>query len=395
MVSLTGSWVQMAAQSWLIYRLSGSATALGLATFVGLGPILLFAPLGGLVADRVETRRLLLVTQTLATVLALAMGWLTLSGRIRLWEVLVIAFQLGLVNAFDNPGRQVLVGESVPKDDLVNAITCISTLVNAARVLGPSIAGLLIVGGGEGWCFIFNGVSYLTVIAALLRMGPGPHKGSVAAPGSIRGQIFRGFSCAGGCRPIRNLMLLLGWLSLFATVQSVLLPIFAGRILHGGPRCLGLLMAASGVGALVGGLALGQSRQRDRLPAWAAGATMLFGACLIGFAASRSLPVSILFLLPAGLSFVVATSSINSNIQMLVADEFRGRIMALYTLSFLGMVPLGGLLTGCLERWMAPQTIVLFAGAGVLLGGLGFALDLWRSRVSCFAAPWPPAAFQK
>ncbi|HWQ09033.1 MAG TPA: MFS transporter, partial [Holophaga sp.] len=255
MVSLVGTWMQMIAQSWLIYRLTGSATALGLATFFGQVPLLVLAPFGGLVADRVESKRLLLTTQAVSMLLAAALGTLTLLHWVQLWHVVLAAFLLGTVNAFDNPGRQVFVAEAVPAPDLMNGIALNSSMVNSARILGPSVAGVLVSLLGEGWCFILNAVGYLAVIAALAMMSrrPKAHHPGTASP---LAQLKEGLAFAGRCLPIRRLLFILGLLSLMGTTYSVLMPIFADRILHGGPKALGLLMGTSGVGALAGAITL-------------------------------------------------------------------------------------------------------------------------------------------
>jgi MFS family permease len=375
-VSLVGTWMQMVAQGWLIYRLTGSAAVLGLATCLGQLPLLLLAPVGGLLVDRIPARRLLLATQTLAMLLATGLGLLTLAHRVQLWQVLAAAFALGLVNAFDNPGRQVFVWQAVPREDLLNAVALNASVLNGARILGPALAAILVALAGEGWCFLLNGASYLAVIGALgcLRSRPRPVRDPAA--GSSLGQLRAGFAFAGRTLPIRNLLLILGCLSLAGTSYVALMPVFAGRVLHGGPGAMGLLMGASGVGALAGSLALVLRKQSGGLSGWVAGAAVLFGAGLLGFACSRSLLLSALLLVPVGCAFMVATASINTFIQMMVPDRFRGRVMALYTVMFLGMVPVGGLLVGGLARCLGPAGTVALAGAGALLAGAVFALSL-------------------
>lgn len=379
MISLVGTWMQMVAQSWLIYRLTGSATALGLATFFGQVPLLVLAPFGGLVADRIETKRLLLATQTAAMLLAAALGALTLFHWVRLWHVILAACLLGMVNAFDNPGRQVFVAEAVPEPDLMNGIALNSSMVNSARILGPSVAGVLVGLLGEGWCFMLNAVSYLAVIASLTRMSRRP---KIRHPGasSPLGQLKEGFAFAARCLPIQRLLGLLGLLSLLGTTYSVLMPIFADRILHGGPKALGLLMGTSGVGALAGAITLAMRKHSRGLSSWVAAASLLFGGSLVAFACSRSLVLSALLLVPVGYGFMVQMAATNTLIQMMVPNAFRGRIMSIYTVMFLGMAPLGGLLVGGLSRFLSPGATVAVAGIGCLLGGLAFILGLPRWR---------------
>lgn len=285
-VSLVGSWMQMVAQGWLVWKLTASPAALGLATGLGQLP-LLCAPLAGLLVDRIPTRRLLLATQTLALLLAAGLGLLALAHQVRFGHVLAAAFCLGLINAFDHPGRQVLVAETVPREDLLHAVALNATLVNGARVLGPALAAVLVTVAGEGWCFLLNAASYLAVIAALLaqRSRPRPERGAL---GSAWSRLRDGFAYAGQARSIRSALLLLGCLSLAGTSYVALMPVFAGRILHGGPGALGLLMGASGAGALAGALALTWRGASDALPSCLACAAALLGrACWASPAAAR------------------------------------------------------------------------------------------------------------
>lgn len=378
-VSLVGTWMQMIAQTWLIYRLTGSAAALGLITFIGQVPMLVLAPAGGLLADRVPTRRLLLVTQTIAMLLALALGLLTLAHRVQLWHVVASAFLLGAVNAADNPGRQVFAAEAVPREDLMNAIGLNSSMVNTARVLGPAAAGLLVAWLGEGWCFMLNAASFLAVLAALVRMAPMPRPHAEPG-GSALKQIGEGFAFAAGCLPIRRLLLLLGLCSLLGTVYSVLLPIFADQILHGGAMSLGLLGGAGGLGSLAGAVTLALRRKHDSLVSWITGSAFLFGAAQLAFAYSRHLALSALLLVPVGYAFMVVMTSTNTQIQMTVPPAFRGRVMSLHMVMFLGMMPLGGLLVTFLSRFLTPAATVAVAGFGCLAGATVFAFGLpaWR-----------------
>lgn len=390
MISLVGTWMQMIAQSWLIYRLTGSATALGLATFFGQVPLLVLAPFGGLVADRIESKRLLLTTQTISMLLSAVLGTLTLLHLVHLWHVVLAAFLLGTVNAFDNPGRQVFVAEAVPAPDLMNGIALNSSMVNSARILGPSVAGVLVSFLGEGWCFILNAVSYLAVIAALAMMSrrPKTHHPGTASP---LAQLKEGFAFAGSCLPIRRLLGILGLLSLMGTTYSVLMPIFADRILHGGPKALGLLMGTSGVGALAGAVSLAVRKHPKGLSSWVAGSSLLFGGSLLAFCFSRSLALSALLLVPVGYGFMVLMASTNTLLQMMVPDAFRGRVMSIHTVMFLGMAPLGGLLISGLSSFLSPAATVAVGGIGSLLGGLAFTAGLptWRQEARKLLAANP------
>ena len=251
LISLIGTWMQGVAQSWLVYRLTGSSVLLGLVGFVGQIPVLLLSPLGGSLADSRSRHRIIIGTQTVAMLLAFVLAGLTLAGRVQLWHIFALAALLGIVNAFDIPARQSFLVQLVGRDDLMNAIALNSSMFNAARILGPAIAGVLVAAIGEGWCFFSNGVSYLAVLAGLLLMHPKPQPNRPEGETPL-GRIVEGFAFVARTAPIRAILLLLGLVSLAGMPYSVLMPIFADRILHAGARGLGILMGASGVGALIG-----------------------------------------------------------------------------------------------------------------------------------------------
>ena len=381
MVSLIGTWMQMIALSWLVYRLTGKAAMLGLMSFCNLIPVFLLAAVGGLVADRVPSRRLLLTTQTVAMTLALALALLTLTGHVRMRHLFVCALLLGTTNAFDNPGRQVFVARTVPRTDLMNAVALNSSMVTGARVAGPALAGVLVAAVGEGWCFFLNAVSYIAVIAGLLAMRLPPE--APAAPQGSQSQLGRlleGFRLVRRARPIRSLLLLLGLLSLLGTPYHVLLPIFAGEVFHGSAKVFGLLSSTSGLGALAGAITLAMRPHFHGLGRWIAATALLFGLALLGFAGSRALALSMPLLFLAGFAYMVEMAATNTLIQMMVPDAFRGRVMAIYTMMFLGMAPLGGLMGGLLaHRLGAPLTVAL-GGAACLACGGAFTLHYRRWR---------------
>lgn len=365
--------MQSVAQAWLIYRLTGSSVLLGLVSFSGQIPVFLLASFGGAFADRFERRPILVATQTAMMLLSFVLAALTLSGRVAVWHIFVLASLSGVVNAFDIPARQSFVVDMVGKEDLVNAIALNSSMFNGARLIGPAVAGLLISAVGEGWCFLANAVSYTAVIAGLLAM-----KVSVArrqrAVGSALEKIREGFVFVGRAGPVRALMLLLGLVSLTGMPYAVLMPIFADRILQGGPSGLGMLMGASGLGALLGAVALATRKGIQGLGRWVAFASAGFGAGLILFSLSRSFWLSALLLVPAGFSMMVQMASSNTLIQSMVPDELRGRVMAVYSMMFMGMAPLGALLAGTLAgRLGAPLTVAL--GGGACIVGAAF---FWR-----------------
>ncbi len=336
MISLVGTWMQTVAQAWLIYRLTGSAALLGLIGFAGQIPVFALAPLGGVIADRVNRHRILIATQGSMMVLALALAALTLTGVVQVWQIFALATMLGLANAFDIPARQAFVAELVPRDDLVNAIGLNSSMVNGARAVGPAVAGLVVAAVGEGYCFLLNGLSYVAVLIALLRMDVDPPRRTTAAI-SAWASVVEGFAFAWHTTPIRALLLLLGLVSLMGMPYSVLMPIFADRILLGGPDAYGILMSSAGVGALCGAATLTMRKSVRGLGRWVAVSSGGFGVCLIAFSLSRNLWMSTALLVPAGFFMMMEMASSNTLIQSMVPDRLRGRVMAVYSMMFMGM----------------------------------------------------------
>ena len=375
LISLTGTWMQTVAQSWLVYRLTGSAVLLGFVGFSSQIPVFLLAPVGGSAADRYNRRRILVVTQTAAMLLAFILAALTLSGRVQVWHVFVLAAFLGVVNAFDLPTRQAFVVDMVGREDLINAIALNSTMFNGARMIGPAVAGLLIDTIGEGWCFLANGVSYLAVIAGLLMMSM-TVRTRVPLPGSALASIIEGFRYVKRTGPIRALLLLLGLVSLVGMPYTVLMPLFADQILHGGPRGLGILMSAIGVGALVGALTLASKRGIHGLGHWVAFSATGFGVSLILFSLSHSFWLSAALLLPVGFSVMVEMASSNTLIQSLVPDSLRGRVMAVYSMMFMGMAPFGSLLAGTLAQHLGAPVTVALGGIVCIVGAAVFGLHV-------------------
>jgi MFS family permease len=380
-ISLIGTWMQTVAQSWLVYRLTGSAALLGLVGFSSQIPVFLLAPLGGSAADRYSRRDIVVATQTSAMLLAFVLAGLTLAGWVQVWHVFVLAALLGVVNAFDISARQAFVVEMVGREDLINAIALNSTIFNSARMIGPAVAGLLVEAIGEGWCFFANAVSYVAVIAGLLLMRI-TARTRVPLPGSALDSIIEGFRYVKRTQPVRALLLLLGLVSLVGMPYTVLMPIFADRILHGGPRGLGILMSAIGVGALAGALTLAAKKGIHGLGHWVALSATGFGFSLILFSLSRSFWLSAALLLPVGFSVMVEMASSNTLIQSLVPDALRGRVMAVYSMMFMGMAPFGSLLAGTLAQQLhAPGTVAL-GGIVCMAGALVFAVYLpaWRQE---------------
>jgi MFS family permease len=362
-ISLIGTWMQNIAQAWLVYRITGSSILLGAIGFSSQIPVFLLSPAGGLVADRYPRGRVVIATQTASMVLALALAALTLSNTVQIWHVFVLSALLGVVNAFDIPARQSFIVEMVARVDLMNAIALNSSMFNASRVLGPAIAGILVANIGEGWCFFANGVSYIAVIVGLFLMRVEPRE--VEAPtGGTLAHVIEGFRFAIDSEAVRALLLLLGVVSLTGMPYTVLMPVFADRILHGGAAGLGWLMGAAGVGALAGALLLASRETLKGLSRWVAIAATAFGAALVLFSFSRNLHLSEILLVPIGFAMMIEMGSSNTLIQSMVPDRLRGRVMSVYSMMFMGMAPIGSLLAGAAaDRFGATWTV---AGGGIV-----------------------------
>ncbi len=383
LISLIGTWMQTVAQSWLIYRLTGSTILLGLVGFASQFPVFLFAPLGGAVADRYPRHRLLVLTQSLAMILATVLALLTLMGVIKVSEIFVLATLLGIVNAFDIPTRQSFIVEIVGRDDLSNAIALNSSMFNGARIIGPAIAGIMVAAVGEGWCFLINALSFIAVITGLLMMRL-THPPAAPHTGSMLNHIREGLDFVRGHAAIRYLLMLLGIVSITGMPYVVLMPIFADRILHGGASGLGLLMSASGVGALLGALTLAARRNVHGLSRWAPIAALGFGISLILFSSSRHFWLSAALLIPAGFSMMVQMATSNTLLQMMTPDAYRGRVMSLYSMMFMGMAPIGAMFAGTLAGHIGAPLTVMLGGVLSILAGLWFGR---RLRGLSFAAP--------
>jgi MFS family permease len=376
-VSLIGTWMTRIATSWLVYRLTNSALLLGVVGFVGQIPSFLLAPVAGVLVDRWNRRRLLVATQVMAMAQSLVMAVLTLTGVVRIWHIIALSAFQGVVNAFDMPARQAFVVEMVDRpDDLSNAIALNSSMVNAARLLGPSLGGVIIALVGEGWCFMLDGLSYIAVIASLLLMTiPG------AVPAWVEGenlfsQIREGWNYIVGFRPIRNMLLLLALVSLVGMPYTVLMPVFADEILGGGPYTLGWLMAASGVGALMGALFLAARRTVLGLGKFIPAMAGTFGAGLIAFSFSRSLWLSLLLMVVTGLGFMAQMAISNTLLQTIVDEDKRGRVMSFFSAASMGTTPFGSLLAGAMAARIGAPYTLLISGVCCIAGALWFARTL-------------------
>ncbi len=376
-VSLVGTWITTTATSWLVYRLTGSPFLLGVVGFSGQFPAFVLGPFAGLFVDRWNRHRLLVATQTVSMLQSFALAALTLSGRITVPSIIGLSIVQGLVNAFDMPGRQAFLITMIEnKADLGNAIALNSSMVNVARLLGPSIAGVIIAASSEGWCFLLDGFSYCTVIAALLAMRIPPPAARTGPRPRALDQLKEGFVYAFGFAPIRRIITLLAVISLMGVPVSVLMPIFARTVLGGGPHTLGFLLSSVGCGALAGALWLASRRSVLGLGRVIPIATTLFGTGLIAFSFSRLLGLSMACLVVAGFGLMVQMASSNTVIQTIVDDEKRGRVMSFYMMAFLGTAPFGSLLGGALSaRIGAPHTLAM-GGLCCVAGAAWFASGL-------------------
>ncbi|MGB6973583.1 MAG: MFS transporter [Terracidiphilus sp.] len=371
-ISLIGTWMTRLATSWLVYRLTHSALLLGAVGFAGQFPAFLLAPLAGVLVDRVDRRKVLLWTQALAMVQSLALAWLTLTHRITIPEIFALSIFQGVINAFDMPGRQSFMIQMVEeRADLSNAIAINSSMVNAARLVGPSLAGLLIAATNEGWCFFADGVSYIAVLISLFMMRL-PAFAPQRAAASMLSQLHDGWAYVSRFLPVRSILLLFAILSLMGWPFMILMPIFAARVLHGGANTLGFLMGAVGVGSLISALSLVVRRSVRGLTKMIPIAAVCFGVGLILFGLSHSFWISMLLMLLTGFGMMQGLVASNTIIQTLVDDTMRGRVMSYYTMAFVGMAPFGSLLAGALAHTIgAPRTVIL-CGFACILGALWF-----------------------
>jgi len=375
-LSLIGTWMTRLATSWLVYRLTGSALLLGVVGFSGQILTFLLAPFAGVWVERMNRRKLLVWTQTLAGLQSLTLAVLTLLRIIHISDIIVLAALQGLINAFDMPGRQAFLIQMVDdKQDLGNAIAINSSIVNLARLIGPALAGLVIAWVGEGYCFLIDGISYGAVILSLLMMRVRP-SGVVRPATSMLVQMKEGWSYVSTFKPIRTILLLFALSSLMGMPFMVLLPVFAGGVLHGGAHTLGFLTGASGVGALVSAISLAVRKSVRGLTTMIQIASAMFGAGLILFGLSHVLWLSLLLLTVVGFGMMQGMAASNTVIQTLVPEDKRARVMSYYTMAFVGMAPFGSLIAGALaHHFGAPHTLI-FTGSMCVLGSIWFTAQL-------------------
>jgi MFS family permease len=384
--SLTGTWMQWVTQMWLIFKLTDSAFMIGCLSFASNTPIFLLAPLGGAIADRLPRRSILLTTQTIAMVLALALALLTLKGDLRAWHLLVFALLFGINNAFDIPTHQAFVADLVERGDLMNAIALNSFIINITRIVGPALAGLLLSGFGAGWCFLFNSVSFVPALAAILLMTSLPRRQQKQTQSPFR-DIAEGLAHTRDHPFVRYVLLLIGLLGLVGMSYTVLLPVQAEQVLGAGPKGFGSLVGATGAGALLAVIIFARYRNVPRLAQWIFSAALVFGVGMVLLSLSSSFWFSLILVFVLGFSQVVQLDAANKLLQVTVPAEMRGRIMSLYILVMMGMTPTGALLAGGLARRFGLSSTLLCLGLFYLLCGLLLGLRLlaandFRSQLS-------------
>jgi MFS family permease len=382
-VSLIGTWITRVATSWLVYRLTGSVLLLGVVGFCGQIPTLLLAPFTGVLVDRMDRHRILVVTQILSMLQSFALAGLVFTDQITVPWILALQIAQGIINAFDTPARQAFVVEMVEdRADLPNAIALNSSMVNVSRIIGPSIGGIVIAAVGEGWCFFADGVSYIAVIVSLLLMNV-VRKAKAQRETNVMQELGTGFKYVSRFTPVRSSLTLLSLVSILGMPYTVLMPAIAMKLLHGGAHTLGFLMTASGVGALGGAFYLASRRSVLGLGKVMVYSTACFGAGLIAFSFSRVLWLSLAILPLVGGGMMVTMAATNTIIQTIVEEHLRGRVMAFYTMAFLGTAPIGSLIAGVVADRIGPTQTITIGGVGCLLaaGWFGSRLPVLREMV--------------
>jgi MFS family permease len=379
LISLVGTWMQTVAQSWLVYRLTGSSALLGLVGFSSQIPVFLFSPLGGVAADRYNRHRLIIITQTLSMLLAFILATLTLSGSIRVWHIFILASALGIINAFDIPARQSFFQEMVGRTDLINAIALNSSMYNSARIVGPAVAGILVAWIGEGWCFFANGVSYIAVIVGLLMMRVTPRT-IHQFTGSAWQHVIEGAEFVSSARPIRALLTLVAVVSFAGLQYTILMPIFADRIFHSGAHGMGILLGINGAGALSGALVLAARQGLKGLSRWVAIAALVFVGGIVAFAFASQFWIAAVFLYVVGFATMIQFGSTNTLIQMMSPDRLRGRAISAYSMMNNGMTPIGSMAAGFVAERIGVRMTIAAGGVICLIAVAAYASKLSEIR---------------
>ena len=379
-VSLIGTWMQQMALSWLIYRLTNSAYMLGVVGFASQAPTFLITPFGGIIADRVNRKKLVLCTQTLAMIQATALAWLSFSENPQIWHLIGLGAIMGLINAIDLPTRQTFLVDMLgSREELPNAIAVNSSIVTLTRLIGPALAGIFIAWAGERMCFVANAISYVAVIVALIFV-KAKQKEFVGVRPNAMLQLKEGFIYAFSFGPIRVLLCMIALVSLFCMPYSVLMTAFAKDVFHGDATTLGILTTGSGVGSLIGAIYLSSRKGVLGLGRWIVISCLMFGAGLLGFGLSHSLYVALPLLAIAGFGSMILMAATNTILQTLVDEDKRGRVMSIYTMCFMGLAPFGSVAAGWLSTRIGLGETVVASGIIAIIIGLGFASKLRKIR---------------
>jgi MFS family permease len=379
-ISLIGTWMQRIAMPWMVYHMTGSTLLLGVVSFAGQIPSFLLSPLAGVLTDRVSRYKVLVVSQILSMIQAFVLAGLTLTGVIQIWQIVVLSVSLGCINAFDVPARHSFVIDMLEKkEDLGNAIALNSLMFNGARLIGPSIAGIILASAGEGVCFLLNAVSFIFVVASLLMMKLKNREVKIHNSIIIR-DLREGLRYTFGFPPIKHLIYLLGTVSLMGMSYSVLMPVFAKEILHGGSHTYGFLMGAAGFGALLGALFLASRKTVLMLGRIVPSAALLFGSGLIILSLSRTFALSLVLMVFIGLGMMMQAASSNTILQTITDDDKRGRVMSFYTMAVMGTAPFGSLLAGALAKVIGAPWTMFAGGVATIIGALFFLRKLPELR---------------
>jgi MFS family permease len=379
-VSLIGTWMQRIAMPWLVYHMTGSALLLGVVGFAGQIPTLILSPVAGVLTDRWSRYKVLLITQIVSLLQASVLAWLCLAGVIQIWEIVALSVIMGCINAFDVPARHSFVIDMVEnKEDLGNAIALNSLMFNGARLIGPSIAGVMLASTSEGVCFLLNAISYIFVIISLMRMRlhiTQIHKKAER----ILIELGEGLRYTFGFAPIKHLLILLSISSLMGMSYSVLMPVFAKEVLHGGSHTYGFLMGAAGFGALMGALFLASRKSVLKLGRIVPASAILFGSALLGLSFSRLFPISLVLMIFIGLGMMMQAAASNTILQTITDDDKRGRVMGFYSMSIMGTAPFGSLIAGGLAKFIGTPWTIFIGGFITIIGAFFFLRKLPELR---------------
>jgi MFS family permease len=375
-ISLTGTWLQTTAMSWLVYRLTGSAFLLGVVGFSTQLPSIFISPFAGVLSDRWKRRTILLVTQSLSLLQAAILAALVVAKLIVPWHIIVLSLFIGVINSFDVPARQSFMMEMIDdKNDIGNALAINSAMFNSARLIGPTIAGILIAVTGEGVCFVLNAASFIAVLYALYQMRVKERTG-IRKNERVLSELKTGFDYVTGSRPIRDILLNLSLVSLMGMPYMTLMPVFAKNVFHGGPHTMGFLMSSAGLGALCGAIYLASRKSVVGLVTHIYVSGAIFGAAMVAFAVSASLPLAMFFLFIAGFGMIIQSASSNTILQSISDEDKRGRVMSFYTIAFIGISTFGSLLYGSLAGVIGVSLTVIIGGVFVMAGAFVFSTKI-------------------